>query len=295
MSRFAPAVPVLLLASPLALAHDKGHGPPTLASAWTVSPWVLAPLLLLAGLYAAGLVRLWQRAGAGAGISAMQAAGFALGLAAMALATVWPLDALGEWSLAAHIAQPMLLLALGPRLGLAGRPAAALAHVLPATVSARLHRSAARLQALASGGLGLATAAHIGVMLAWHLPVATTSALQNEAVHWVMHASFLLAGLWFWAALWHRIREPDSGAGAALVSIIAVMMAMGFLGALLTFSRRILYPVYGWRAPELGLDPLVDQQLAGLVMWVPACMPYIVGGLVLARLWLRRAERRPAG
>src|SRR5690606_43338 len=133
MSRFAPAVPVLLLASPLALAHDKGHGPPTLASAWTVSPWVLAPLLLLAGLYAAGLVRLWQRAGAGAGISAMQAAGFALGLAAMALATVWPLDALGEWSLAAHIAQHMLLLALVPPLLLAGRPAAAIAHVLPAT------------------------------------------------------------------------------------------------------------------------------------------------------------------
>src|SRR5690606_40195217 len=127
------------------------------------------------------------------------------------------------------------------------------------------------------------------------LPVATTAALQNEAVHWVMHASFLLAGLWFWAALLHRIREPETGVGAALVAIIAVMMAMGFLGALLTFSRRVLYAVYGWRAPELGLDPLVDQQLAGLVMWVPACLPYIIGGLALARLWLRRAERRAAG
>src|SRR5690606_40382473 len=93
MSRFAPAAPVLFLASPLALAHDKGHGPPTLASAWTVSPWVLAPLLLLAGLFAGGIVRRWPRAGAGAGISAMKAAGFALALGAMALATVWPLDA----------------------------------------------------------------------------------------------------------------------------------------------------------------------------------------------------------
>lgn len=284
----------LLLATP-AFAHDAGHGPPTLATAWTLSPWVLVPLVALAALYAWGLARLWRRAGRGGGISVAQAGGFALGLVALALATVWPLDALGEWSLAAHIGQHMLLLAMVPPLLLGGRPAAALAHVLPNRLSTRLHRATARLQGLATGSLAVATAAHIGVMLAWHLPAATTAALQNEAVHWVMHASFLLAGLWFWAALWHRIREPDTGVGAGLVAIIAVMMAMGFLGALLTFSRRVLYPVYGWRAPELGLDPLVDQQLAGLVMWVPACLPYIIGGLVLARLWLRRAERRAAG
>lgn len=294
MSRVLAALPVLL-APPVALAHQTGDGPPTWGTAWTLSPWVLLPWLALGVLYATGLARLWRRAGIGAGIDRLQATGFACGMLALALATIWPFDAMGEWSLAAHIGQHMLLLALVPPLLLAGRPAAAIAHVLPARLSARLHRATARLQALATGGLGMATAAHIGVMLAWHLPVATTAALQNEAVHWVMHASFLLAGLWFWAALLHRIREPETGVGAALVAIIAVMMAMGFLGALLTFSRRVLYAVYGWRAPELGLDPLVDQQLAGLVMWVPACLPYIVGGLMLARLWLRRAERRATG
>lgn len=294
MSRVLAALPVLL-APPVALAHQTGDGPPTWGTAWTLSPWVLLPWLALGVLYATGLACLWRRAGIGAGIDRLQATGFACGMLALALATIWPFDAMGEWSLAAHIGQHMLLLALVPPLLLAGRPAAAIAHVLPARLSARLHRATARLQALATGGLGMATAAHIGVMLAWHLPVATTAALQNEAVHWVMHASFLLAGLWFWAALLHRIREPETGVGAALVAIIAVMMAMGFLGALLTFSRRVLYAVYGWRAPELGLDPLVDQQLAGLVMWVPACLPYIVGGLMLARLWLRRAERRATG
>lgn len=294
MSRIAVVLP-LLLAAPAAMAHQPGDGPPTWGTAWTLSPWVLLPWLLLAGLYAAGLARLWRRAGAGAGIDRLQVFGFASGMLALALATVWPLDAMGEWSLAAHIGQHMLLLAVVPPLLLAGRPAAAIAHVLPARLSGRLHRATARLQALATGGLGIATAAHVGVMLAWHLPAATTAALQNDAVHWVMHASFLLAGLWFWAALLHRIREPETGVGAGLVAIIAVMMAMGFLGALLTFSRRVLYEVYGWRAPALGLDPLLDQQLAGLVMWVPACLPYIIGGLVLARLWLRRAERRSAG
>ena len=294
MSR-TPAVLILLLVSLPSLAHQSGDRPPTWGAAWTLSPWVLLPWLALASLYVAGLARLWRRAGVGAGIDGLQAFGFAGGMLALALATIWPLDAMGEWSLAAHIGQHMLLLAVVPPLLLAGRPAAAIAHVLPAQLSARLHRATGRLQALATGGLGMATAAHVGVMLAWHLPVATTAALQNVAVHWVMHASFLLAGLWFWAALLHRIREPETGVGAALVAIIAVMMAMGFLGALLTFSRRVLYAVYGWRAPELGLDPMADQQLAGLVMWVPACLPYIVGGLVLARLWLRRAERRATG
>jgi putative membrane protein len=72
-----------------------------------------------------------------------------------------------------------------------------------------------------------------------------------------------------------------------------VMMQMGFLGALLTFSGRVLYPVYAGRAPQLGLDPLVDQQLAGLVMWVPACLPYLAGALWLLARELRRSGRRP--
>lgn len=66
------------------------------------------------------------------------------------------------------------------------------------------------------------------------------------------------------------------------------MMQMGFLGALLTFSRRPLYPHYAARAPELGLDVLLDQQLAGLVMWVPACLPYLAGAVwLLAREFAR--------
>ncbi|OHE86568.1 MAG: hypothetical protein A2579_02995 [Lysobacterales bacterium RIFOXYD1_FULL_69_11] len=76
------------------------------------------------------------------------------------------------------------------------------------------------------------------------------------------------------------------------MAIVAVMMQMGFIGALLVFSRRALYPVYAERAPLLGLDVLADQQLAGLVMWVPACVPYLVGGVWLMWRGLQRVERR---
>ncbi|NZA25780.1 cytochrome c oxidase assembly protein [Luteimonas sp. SJ-92] len=277
-----------------ALAHQR-EGVPTLATAWSLSPLLLAPLALLVLLYAAGLARLWRRAGAGHGVAFAEASAFVAGIVALLLATVWPLDAYGEWSLAAHMAQHMLLLALVPPLLLAGRPLAVAAMALPRRWAQALHRATRRPAERMAQALATATAAHLAVMLAWHLPAATAAALANDAVHWLMHGSFLAAGLWFWAALWRRIRMPDTGAGAGVVALVAVMMGMGLLGALLTFSARPLYPVYVQRAPLLGLDPLADQQLAGIVMWVPSALPYLLGGLWLLWLALERIGRRDAG
>ena len=272
------------LAAPAASAHSGGHhGPRTLADAWSLSPSLLLPLAVLAVLYMVGLARLWRRAGTGRGIAPRAAVAFASGVLVLLLATTWPLDALGEWSLGAHMAQHMLLLAVVPPLLLAGRPFAAAAHALPRTWAIRLHATTSRAMAAAGRALVPASIAHGLVMWCWHLPVATELALANDGVHWLMHASFLAAGLWFWAALWQRIRAPDAGAGAGVLALVAVMMQMGFLGALLTFATRPLYPVYVLRAPQLGLDPLVDQQIAGLLMWVPSCVPYLAGALWL--LW----------
>lgn len=281
------------VAMPVAHAHSRDDVP-TLAAAWSLSPWVLIPAGVMAALYVAGLLRLWRRAGFGHGVTALEAAGAAAGAVALFLATVWPLDAFGEWSLAAHMAQHMLLLAVVPPLVLAGRPVAVIAHALPRRWAGALHRWTQRVHARVVAGLAWAATAQVAAMGLWHLPAATAAALANDAAHWLMHGSFLGAGLWFWAALWHRVREPRAGVGPALVAIVAVMMQMGFIGALLVFSRRALYPVYAQRAPLLGLDVLADQQLAGLVMWVPACVPYLVGGVWLMWRGLQRAERRQA-
>lgn len=284
--------PGWLAALPWAAAAHDPDAAPTLASAWSLSPWFLLPAVALLALYLIGLGQLWRRAGVGHGLARMEAAGFAAGAAALFLAAVWPLDALGEWSLAAHMAQHMLLLAFAPPLLLLGRPMAVIAHALPRRWAGRLHRATALIHGRLVASLGLATAAQIGTMGLWHVPAVTTAALEHDGVHWLMHGSFLLAGLWFWTALWHRVREPAVGVGPALVAIVAVMMQMGFMGALLTFSRRALYPIYLDRTPALGLEALTDQQLAGLLMWVPACVPYLVGGLWLMRKGLQHAERR---
>lgn len=298
--RVPPALAWRLLpaaAAPLAaFAHDGAVHPPTLATAWSLSPGLLVPAAAALALYLVGLARVWQRAGVGHGISGAAAAGFGAGCVALFLAAVWPLDALGEWSLAAHMGQHMLLLALVPPLLLAGQPVAAIAHALPRRWAGTLHRRIGRVYAAGATRLAAATAMQLAVMALWHLPAATAIALEHEPVHWAMHASFLGAGLWYWAAMLHRLRgvgtDGGAGAGAALVAVVVVMMQMGFVGALLTFSPRPLYAVYVERAPMVGLDALTDQQLAGLLMWVPASLPYLIGGLWLVSVWLGRIERR---
>ncbi len=291
-------LPMLATGACLALATPAAHAvlpegdPPTLATAWTLSPWALLPLLALAALYAAGVARLWRRAGHGRGVSHREVGAFVAGFAALLLAMVWPFDALGEYALSAHMAQHMLLLAVAPPLLLAARPFAVMASALPQGVSQALHRGLHRPLAALARALAPATAVHAATMLLWQLPGATNAALASEPLHWTMHASFLLAGLWFWAAVWQRLRAPDAGAASGLVALVSVMMLMGFIGALLTFAPRLLYPVYSNRALLVGLDPLVDQQLAGLVMWVPAALPYLVVGLWLLVALLRRTARR---
>lgn len=284
---------VLLAASASALGHGT-DGVPTLATAWTLSPWLLLPLAALAMGYGVGLFRLWHRAGPGRGVSGIGAAAFALALVLLVLALVWPLDAFGEWSLAAHMAQHMLLLALVPPLLLAGRPLAVQAAWWPRIWLQRLHRGTARPQAWLVASLAAAAIAHGAVMLLWHLPAVTALALADESVHYLMHASFLLAGLWFWASLWRCLRERIAGVGAGLVALLTVMIQMGLMGGLLTFSPRVLYPVYAERAPQLGLDALADQQLAGLIMWVPACLPYLLGAVWLLARGLGRLDRLQA-
>ncbi len=285
------AIAVVARASPLS-AHAPTDGVPTLATAWSLSPVYLLPPLLLVVFYALGIIRLWRRAGVGRGVGARAVAAFAAGVAFLFLAVVWPLDAYGEWSFGAHMAQHMVLLAFVPPLLLAGQPMAVIAQGLPRDWLRPLHAVGAGAHARLLATLAGATLAHGAVMWLWHLPAATTAALHHEGVHVLMHASFLLAGLWFWSAVFRCVRDPALGVVPALVALVAVMMLMGLLGALLTFAPRVLYPVYIARVHALGIDPLVDQQLAGLIMWVPACLPYLAGALWLLASAFRRSSDR---
>jgi putative membrane protein len=125
----------------------------------------------------------------------------------------------------------------------------------------------------------------------WHMPSLYDAALQSEAIHAIQHLCFFLSASLFWWGIAHG-RYGRAGYGVAVVYIFATAMHSGILGALLTFSPHVWYPLYERTSTTLGLTPLEDQQLAGLLMWVPAGVTFVVGGLYFFAAWLKESERR---
>jgi putative membrane protein len=278
------------------VAHEAtgSREPPGLATAWSLEPLLIAALLLLVVVYGLGLRKLWRN-GVGRGVSVLQAAGFAVGWLTLVVAMVWPLDVLGAWSLAAHTAQHMLLMAVAPPLLLMGQALAVVLGACPARWARILARPrrwpASRWKPVGPATLLLTCCLNAAVMWSWHVPAAMEAALRHDSVHYAMHASYLLAGLLFWAALIRAARGAGPGILGAVLAIIATMIPMGLLGALMTFAEEPRFPYYIGRAPLLGLTALEDQQLAGLIMWVPAAVPYVLGGVALAAMWFDRIGR----
>lgn len=118
----------------------------------------------------------------------------------------------------------------------------------------------------------------------WHLPAAYTLAWESPAFYWLMQAGLVASACAFWSGALHsrRATERINTVGA----LLALAGQMGLIGAVLTFSPRPLYAQHLPLAPAFGLDALTDQQLAGLIMWVPGMLPLaLLGGLLLHRRW----------
>lgn len=278
-------VPALFPTAALAHAGAGWIGPNEVWFAWTFDPVVLVPLALGWWLYGRGLARK-------PGFRDGRAVSYAAGMALVVLALVWPLDALGETLFSAHMAQHMVLTVFAPPLLLLGRPAGPVLVGLPL----RLRRSvglAGRLLRRRIAPLlrpGPASLLHAVAVWAWHAPVAFDAALADEWVHRAEHASFFLTALLFWAMVLRasRSRRADRMAEpAAAGALLFTLMHSGLLGCLIAFAPEPLY-AYGIRPTAWGISPLTDQQLAGLVMWVPAGFAYIGAGVALIGLWLGR-------
>jgi putative membrane protein len=132
---------------------------------------------------------------------------------------------------------------------------------------------------------------HAFVLWVWHIPALFEAAMQHEAVHVFQHFSFFSTACLFWWGLAHG-RYGRLGYGAAVFYLFATGIHSGVLGALLTFSPAIWYPVYTATTSAWGYTPLEDQQLAGLVMWIPASLVFLAGGLGFLLAWLRESDRR---
>lgn len=280
-----PAVLLFLFAASPALAHG-GHpvAPAELWAEWAPDPLLSALIALTTLAYLRGLARLWRRAGIGRGVRRREALAFAAGTAVLALALLSPLEAATGTLLSAHMVQHVLLIAVAPPLILYGRPDAALAFALPPAMRQSLS-AAGWFRSAATGLRRLArplpaTLLHMLAVWIWHAPGPFQAALRNQALHDLEHASFFITTLFFWQSVIAASRNSSTRI-AAILAIVATLIQGGFLGALIALTGRPLYPAYA-STQSWGLAPLEDQQLAGLLMWVPAGVIYLVAGLILA-------------
>jgi cytochrome c oxidase assembly factor CtaG len=134
---------------------------------------------------------------------------------------------------------------------------------------------------------------HAAALWAWHAPPLFEAALAKPWVHTLQHASFLITALLFW---WGIVGDGATrrAGGHAMLSLFTTMVHTGALGALITLAPELWYPSYIEPASALGIDPLRDQQLGGLIMWVPAALAYLLGALTVAGRWLARGHRATA-
>jgi cytochrome c oxidase assembly factor CtaG len=216
-------------------------------------------------------------------------------MAVLFVALVSPVDAISQSLFAVHMTQHMLLVAVAAPLLVLGRPGMALIWALPAG----WRRPVAHLGARRSP-LGLtwrlltlapvAWALQAAALWVWHVPGLYERAVASEPVHALEHATLLLTAVAFWWSALPRRGGARISRPAAIASVVAMALQGSVLGALLTLSNSPWFDAHLATTAAWGLTPLEDQQIAGLVMWIPAGLVYVAVAAVLFVLWMRSLE-----
>ncbi|HUI81830.1 MAG TPA: cytochrome c oxidase assembly protein [Bryobacteraceae bacterium] len=256
-----------------------------LLSAWDWEPSVVVGCAALVAGYIA--LRGFRSAGLQACVS------FLGGTLLLLLALVSPIDTLGDTYLfSAHVVQHFLLALVIPPLWLLGTPRAFAESSMRIAWIGRTEYALA--QPFVAWPLG------VGCMLVWHLPPLFNAALAHDALHIFQHLSFLVTGVIFWWPILSPITEKRLMVLHATAYLFSACVCCSLLGAVLTFMPSGAYPAYLNPDDRLGilrlvrvdwgLDPETDQQLGGLLMWVPGCLVYLSGILGAAARWYAAAE-----
>jgi putative membrane protein len=275
----------------LGLAHGLGL---ISVSHWDVEPLVVVPLAVTAILYAVGVARLWRRAGIGRGISGWSAVSFAAGWLTMVVALVSPVAWISQILFSIHMTQHMLLMLVAAPLLTFGQPLLAWMWTLRDAPRQRVGHVFRGRMARAWRAITAPVAVFVLQAVAlwvWHIPSWYEAALHSDAIHALEHLCLVLAASLFWWAMVHG-RYGRMAYGVAVLYVFLTAVHSSALGALLTVSPVVWYGEYGRQAAAWHIDALADQQLAGLLMWIPAGVIFIVFGLALLAAWLGEAERR---
>jgi putative membrane protein len=283
----------ILLADPI--LRDEEGILPTPGMLWRWENWsrelsILIPLLFLLIWYVIGAVRRGNQRGIGKHHLA-----FAAGWFSLFLALVSPIHRLGDVLFSAHMLQHEVLLLISAPLMAASHLGVTLLYALPRSKRKPVGTWAAKMEHASPlscifSALG-AFLLHAVALWIWHIPYLYEATIESDFIHALQHVSFFLSGVLFWSALYGAGRSTMSY-GAGVLYVFGAATYCSALGALLTFSSVIWYPIYANRTESWNLTPLQDQQLGGLLMWVPSGVVFIVIGIWLFARWLTASEQR---
>ena len=262
---------------------------------WQWEPWLLACIAAAAVPYAMGMARMGRQRVVVLG--RWRAPSFFAGIALLCLTLVSPLDAMADDLFCVHMVQHMLLLLVVPPLLVYGRPV--IVWLWAFNLDAR--RAIARGWKRAGFDFAfrwlmrpLCVWLLLGAALCfWHLPGPYDAAVRHEWLHDLEHASFLAFSLAFWTLVIEPYGKRRAlGYGATIVFVVSSGFVMSLIGAVLTFATAPLYAVHLHTTQAWGLSALQDQQLAGIVMWIPSNLVHIAALCTVFFAWFRADERR---
>jgi putative membrane protein len=253
-------------------------------------PTILVAVLAAAWLYWRGTRTVWARTSRGRVVTTWNAASFAGGLLTILVALESPLDGLSADLFAAHMVQHLLLIMVAAPLLVLGEPLAPLLWALAKSTRRTFGAAIRRLAFLSRPGVAFGL--HSVALWAWHIPVLYEAALGARGIHILEHLSFLGTAILFWWAV--VVQASRLGHARGVVYVFGLAVESSVLGGALAFSPAPWYAAHLNSAPALGLSALDDQQLAGLIMWIPGGGIYLVAALGLFAAWLKHTPRPPA-
>jgi putative membrane protein len=287
MRRLTFLAAALWLAAGPALAHP-GHDQPALH--WNFEAWVTVTLAIAALAYINGWRRMRGRA-----IGRVEALYFSAGIVSLILALQSPIDTLGGELFSAHMVQHLTLMLIAAPLLVMARPLIAFLWAMPRGLRRRFGRwwsgTPGKLFAVLNSPLSI-WICFCGLFVFWHIPGPYVWALRHEPVHVFEHLCFFVSAFAFWSVVIEPSGRRRLDYGATLLFVATAAVLSGLPGALMVLTERPFYPIHAAGAARWGLSPIEDQQLAGLIMWIPAGFAYVTAIMVLFVQWLRAAERR---
>jgi putative membrane protein len=265
--------------------------------AWTVEPSILIPLLLSIMIYVWGMSRAWRRAGRGRGISSRQWISFVGAILILVFTLMSPLDVLSDDLFSAHMVQHLILMLGAAPLLVISDFQLALLWALPRRQAQVLGSGFNQSQSLSSGWRVLSNPVFVWIvfttaMWLWHAPILYQAALHNGFIHMLEHLTFIITAMLFWWVLFKHTQPDHLHYAMTIPFLFLTLLQSGIFGALMTFTSQPWYPDYAASVTRWGLTPLQDQQLAGLIMWVPGGAVFTLLTIGYFAAWLRALERR---